>query len=373
MTIQIETKFGGFYGTAMNTLNGQWADNDPTNTDLPGRLFGTVFPTPTAQLTYAKSVGLDHVRLEGAWERLQPSLNGPLGEALLDYYPADVSNPLRNPVAYVKDFLDRALAAGLRVHLCLCFNYGGRYVGFSNGVWGSKTFYKVGSPQVPISAFEDYCTRLAKAFGSHPAVSAIELMNEAHNMPGPGDAVYVAMVQAGINAVAAVKPTLPIIIDGYQYASASNWVGANPTLHTVTHPVNDRLLIFAAHQYNDDNETGTYAGTEATTPNGAVDRYVTRIQPFLTWLSVKGFSGQGIINEFGAPNTPAHAERVRQMIVAAKAAGVRLTSHFFVPYTNDPNVLNLFPPSTDSTDRRITKLMQSGATGTSYLTTPITT
>ena len=130
-------------GVSFSTIEGA-ADS------LPGHLNGEVFVTPTSHFAYYAGKGMDHIRLEGSWERLQPRLNGPLGEQLFDHY-GDPNNPLRNPVSLVKHYLDQAHAHGLKVILDLCHNYGERWVGY-DGSWGRKSKAQLGSSAVPISA-----------------------------------------------------------------------------------------------------------------------------------------------------------------------------------------------------------------------------
>lgn len=330
-------------------------DGSPDN--LPGHLAGEVFVTPDAHFSYYKARGMDNIRLQGTWERLQPRTFGNLGEQLLDHY-ADPNNPLRNPVSLVRNYLDRAQANGLKVVLDLCHNYGSRWVGY-NGNWAAKTKAQLGSAQVPYTAFADYCAKLTQAFGSHPAVVGIELMNEPHDL-AVGEAGWREGCQQAINAIRKVNSTIWIVVDGYGWASAADWQRSNPTIHTLSDPAN--RIMWTAHQYFDANSSGVYGGGSERAPGNA-DLGVQRLAPFIAWLKAHGFQDRGHIGEFGAPDRPEWQPIVRNFIQSAQAAGLRLSAHQDLPYTNDTYTMNLFP-QTDSSgkvtgaDRAVVQLMQ---------------
>ncbi|UIJ43986.1 glycoside hydrolase family 5 protein [Sphingomonas cannabina] len=341
------------YGVNFASLEG-------TPDTLPGRLNGEVFVTPDSHFSYYKSKGMDHIRLQGAWERLQPRTFGELGEQLLDHY-ADPNNPLRNTVNLVRHYLDRAQANGLKVFLDLCHNYGSRWVGY-NGSWSAKSKAQLGSSQVPISAFVDYCTKLVQTFGSHPAVVGIELMNEPHDL-AIGEAGWRDACQQSINAIRKINSSLWILIDGYGWASAQMWPQNNPTIHTLSDPAN--RIMWSAHQYFDANSSGVYGGGSESAPTNA-NIGVQRLAPFIEWLKAHGFQDRGHIGEFGAPDRTEWQTIVRNFVQSADAAGLRLTAHQDIPYLNDTYTMNLFP-QTDSSgkivgaDRGVMQVLQQVA------------
>jgi len=323
------------YGVALTTLEG-------SPDSLPGQLGGSVFVTPDNHFSYYKSKGLDHIRLEGSWERLQPRLYGALGEQLLDS-PGDQSDPLRNPVNLVNHDLDRAKANNLKVILDLCHNYGRRYIGY-DGSWAGKTQVALGSAQLPIDAFADYCVKIVKAFGNHPAVAAIDLMNEPHDMPTGGTGWRQA-AQAAITAIRKVNTKIPIMVEGYNWASAQVWPNVNPDLHTLSDP--SHPIIWSAHLYFDSDGSGTYNnGTQVATSDQSIG--VNRLAPFLAWLKEHGYSGYGHIGEFGAPDQTQWQNIVKNFLVSAKSNGIALTAHQDIPYLNDPYQMNLFPATSSS-------------------------
>lgn len=325
---------------------------------LPGHLNGEVFVTPVSHFAYYGSVGMDHVRLEASWERMQPRINGELGEQLLDHY-ADANNPLRNTVALVKYYLDTAQKNNLRVILDLCHNYGERYVGY-DGTWNKKSKAQLGSAQVPIAAFADYCAKIVKTFGSHPAVVGIELMNEPHDL-AIGEGGWRTACQAAIDAIRKINTSITIVIDGYGWASAEFWPSRNPTLHTLNDP--SKKIIWSAHQYFDASSAGIYGGGSEKAPANA-NLGAQRIAPFVEWLSNHGFADRGHMGEFGAPDRDEWQPIVDNFLKAAKAAGLRLTAHQDIAYPNDAYTMNLFPATNSAgvitgPDRRIVRLIKA--------------
>lgn len=337
-------------GVSFSTIEGA-ADS------LPGHLNGEVFVTPTSHFAYYAGKGMDHIRLEGSWERLQPRLNGPLGEQLFDHY-GDPNNPLRNPVSLVKHYLDQAHAHGLKVILDLCHNYGERWVGY-DGSWGRKSKAQLGSNAVPISAFVDYCVKQVQAFGNHPAVVAIELMNEPHDL-AIGENGWRDACQQAITAIRKIDSRIAIVIDGYGWASAEYWAERNTTLHRLSDPAN--RIIWSAHQYFDSSSAGIYNGGSERAP-GDAQLGVKRLAPFIRWLKTHGFEDRGHIGEFGAPDRAEWQSIVEAFVASGRAAKLALTAHQDVPYLNDPYTMNLFP-ATDAKgvitggDRAAVRLLQ---------------
>ncbi|MDQ3863930.1 MAG: glycoside hydrolase family 5 protein, partial [Actinomycetota bacterium] len=109
---------------------------------------------------YLVSRRIKLVRLPFRWERIQPTLNGPLSTAELQRYKASVRS---------------AGAAGLKV-VVDCHNYGGYCTSTGRNVLNTEA--------LPISAFIDLWRRLSEAFEDDPAVVAYDLMNEPYTYGG---------------------------------------------------------------------------------------------------------------------------------------------------------------------------------------------
>lgn len=110
---------------------------------------------------YYASKGHKVVRLAFMWERLQPVFGDPL-------HPANL--------ALLTQAVNNAGAAGLKVIL--------NAHGFATYYMAGHVAKKLGSDEVPISAFADFWNRMATAFKDNPYVVGYGLMNEPGGMPG---------------------------------------------------------------------------------------------------------------------------------------------------------------------------------------------
>jgi aryl-phospho-beta-D-glucosidase BglC (GH1 family) len=115
------------------------------------------YPTFTELQYYAKGVEL--IRLPFRWERMQPGLDGPLDAEEL---------------ALIKKVLAYAAELGIKV-IIDCHNYG-RYNGET-----------IGSATGPTNAqFADFWMKLASELKNAPALAGYDIINEPHDMGGPG-------------------------------------------------------------------------------------------------------------------------------------------------------------------------------------------
>lgn len=222
---------------------------------------------PTAEhIAYYKNAGMNAIRLPIQWEEMQPTLFGAL-------------NP--RYVEHARDFLDLVQAQGMKVLVDL-HNYG-RY-----------REQLIGAPQVPAAAFKDVWTKLASAFGSHPAIYAWGLMNEPHHTNG----LWHKVAQAGVDGIRAVDSGRLIYVGGDGWSSTANWPSENPEPF-VTDPSN--RVFYEAHIYFDDDFSGKYQVPLAPTMRDAdlAERARQRLQPFIGWLAAK--RQRGVIGEFGVP------------------------------------------------------------------------
>lgn len=244
---------------------------------LPGT-YGQDYTYPTAEeLDYYKSKNLKLIRLPFAWERIQPTLNSRLDAT---------------EVGHMTDFLDAADAKGMHVILD-AHNYG-RY---GQGTFSDVTNHGnvIGSSAVPVAAFADFWSRMARQFQGHPSLVGYDLMNEPHDMGD--DSIWPRAAQAAVDAIRAADTTHYIFIEGDNWAAAATWLtSSNANLN-----INDStgLIIYEAHQYFDHNNSGTYSGSyeqEGGYPTIGVDR----LQPFTTWLSRHQY--RGWLGEYGVPN-----------------------------------------------------------------------
>lgn len=231
---------------------------------LPGRVnFDYVYPTDRDVYRYYSGKGFGIIRLPFLWERVQPKPFGPLAP---------------EEVAAIRGVLDHAAAANQQVILDL-HNYG--------------RYYREPMRIADAPRLADLWVRIAHEFRGHPGVYGYELMNEPHDLPD-GSAGWAQICQLVTNAVRTEDTTSWVLIPGYSWQGAESWPRENPTLD-----VHDGsgLLLYAAHQYFDGDNSGTYrAGFDAS----SLDVGVQRIRPFAEWLAAR--NARGILTEFGVPD-----------------------------------------------------------------------
>jgi Ca2+-binding RTX toxin-like protein len=235
-----------------------------------GGTHGVNYWYPTwSELKYYADKGVDLIRLPIRWERVQDALDGPLD--------------LSGDIALIKQVLTDAASLGMNVIIDV-HNYG-RYNNVALGAAGGPTS----------AQFADFWKKMAIEFKDYPAVAGYDLMNEPNNMPGGG--VWKAAAQAATNAIRTVDMNTVIYIEGEGWSAAHTWQTYNANL-IISDPANK--LVYQAHGYYDDNNSGTY--NETYEGEGADPMIgVARLTPFVEWL--KAHNAKGMIGEFGVPST----------------------------------------------------------------------
>ena len=237
---------------------------------------------PTASdLDYLKSSGIILLRVPFAWEKMQPTIDGPLS-----------STELGNMTTFLTALGARGMSAIIDMHNYARYTLNWATLGTigtgTEGITGSI----IGSAAVPYSAFRDVWTKLAAALKCHSGLVGYDIMNEPNKMPNAS--VWPTAAQAAVDGIRSVDMNTTIYVEGDKWASASTWQKVNANLHIVD-PAS--RLVYEAHQYFDDG-SGKYAKTYdeyAATPARGTDQ----LQPFLTWL--KKNNAKGFVGEFGVP------------------------------------------------------------------------
>ena len=229
---------------------------------LPG-VNGLNYKFPSVQqLKYYKKNGFNATRLPLLWERLQPSLFGPLD--------TDYSKLILN-------YMDSAQQAGLVVVIDIH-----NYARYRNQL--------IGSPNVPKDSFQDLWKKTALLLKNHPALFAYGLMNEPHNTSN----TWHNFAQFGVDGIREVDGGHFIYVSGDSWSSAAFWPTANPAPF-----VNDssNKIVYEAHVYFDNDYSGRYvASTINVDLNNRVEE---RLRPFIKWL--KDNKQKGVIGEWGIP------------------------------------------------------------------------
>lgn len=165
--------------------------------------------------------------------------------------------------------------------------------------------YTIGTSQVPLSSWSDFCLRLSQAYKANSAVFAYDVMNEPHDMAVPTTSSnynttssVTLMLQAAINAIRSNGDNKWIICEIDQYAGGQNFTanyGTNPT-PWLTDAAN--RIVYSFHYYFDSDHSGSY-------PNGFdSNTYFTRLEsdllPIMQWAKLKNVRLH--CGEFGTPN-----------------------------------------------------------------------
>lgn len=220
-----------------------------------------VYPgTSYSGYAYYHGKGLTLIRLPFTWEKMQTSLNGPLG----------------GDIAKLTDMITTAQNAGEKV-----FIEPHNYARF-NGI-------PLTTADAP--ALQNFWKQLAAKYATgFPGLWGYEIMNEPHDLSG-GCTTWQTLAQAAVTGIRQSDTTHVILVPGYSWQSAERWPSQSGCLSGVHDPSNN--MIFSAHEYFDVDASGTHFSS-CPDPNIGVQR----LQPFFTWLSQN--NAKGILTEFGA-------------------------------------------------------------------------
>lgn len=248
------------------------------STALPGRYgYQYFYPSATA-VDYFQAKGMNLIRLPFLWERVQPTLYGPLDQTELQR---------------LVTFVNGATAKGLTV-LIDPHNYG-RY-----------RQQVVGSSGVPHTAFGDFWYRLAVTFKSNPKV-LFGLMNEPYGMTTEN---WVGAANEAIRRIRLAGATNTIAVPGNAWSGAYSWTAnfyGTPNAQAMLQVVDSgNNLVFEVHQYLDTDSSGTT--TTCVSPTIGAQR----LQVFTDWLRANG--RRGLLGEFGAANTDVCKQALNGML-----------------------------------------------------------
>jgi endoglucanase len=266
-------------GVQYTGVNLSGAEFGPAPTPANRGVFGSDYTYPTsAEVDYFIGKGVNTFRLPFRWERLQPTLNGAL-------YSAEF-NRLNN-------FVNYATAHGASVILDP-HNFARYYPDPAN--FQSSAQGLVGSA-VPNSGFADFWSRMANAYKLNSRV-IFNLMNEPNTMPTEQ---WVSASNAAISSIRSTGANNLVLVPGNAWTGAwtwnQNWYGTpNATaMLNVVDPANN--FAFDAHQYLDDDGSGT----SATITNDDPMTGVQRLANFTSWL--KANNRRGFLGEFAVANS----------------------------------------------------------------------
>ena len=235
---------------------------------------------------YLHGRGVRVGRLAFRWERIQPTLRGPLDTTELGRLTAAVS---------------AANAAGMKLVLNL-HNYG-RYWSGTDANTRTELVFGDGLTADDLS---DVWGRLATAFQGNAGVLGFGLMNEPHDFGDNGALLWEQVSQAAVTAIRNAGSGKLILVPGYDWASAAVW----PIHHTRGSWIDDPSDNFAyeSHHYWDDNRSGQYEMTYAE-ENTRAEAQCYGDPPVIPagWLKIMPL-GDSLTGEPRAWRLPAHTQ-----------------------------------------------------------------
>jgi len=228
-----------------------FSGGESTNPPSPDDELGTHYFYPShAELDYYIEKGLNVFRLAFLWDRIQPTPSGELSASEL---------------ALLDDFVDYATSRGVTVVLDP-HNRGSAY--------GST----IGSPELPISAFADFWSRMAQHYAGNANVM-FGLMGE----PIMAASTWLEAANAAIAAIRAAGATQTVLVPGVDWDSALGWIVTDnaPVIGTgVVDPADN--YVFEVHQYLDADGGGMQPDTVSETIG------VDRIRAVTEWARANG-------------------------------------------------------------------------------------
>lgn len=250
--------------------------------NLSGAEFGSgthygwnyIYPND-AEIDYYASKGVNVIRLPFLWERLQPTLNGPLDS---------------DELARIDSVVSYAASKGVQVILDP-HDYGG---------YGGNL---VGSSAVPNSAFASFWGQLADHFKAAGNVM-FGLMNE------PNQQTATSWLQSENAAIASIRQagaTQEILVQGSYWDGGASWTTSDnaAVIGTgIVDPANN--YAFEVHEYLDSDASGTHANVVSTSVG------VDRLTAITNWAEQNG--ARLFLGEFGVAQDQTSLTAMQNML-----------------------------------------------------------
>jgi Cellulase (glycosyl hydrolase family 5) len=228
--INVEQGSFGEFGAGFNPL----ARTSPLSNRNVGA-YGSAYSYPS-EATYAYLAGkrIAYVRLAFRWERIQPTLGGPLDPVELERLRSSVEMAGRAGVGVILD----------------CHNYGVYFA--ASGTGGSRL--NLGSGRLPIADLVDLWRRLSVAFRDERAVIGYGLMNE------PVGVTNARAWEAASSAVAAAirgnDDRKRLFVAAFGWDGVGDFSRSHPAGPWIDDPISNTW--YEAHQYFDSDMSSRY-------------------------------------------------------------------------------------------------------------------
>jgi endoglucanase len=304
-----------------------------------------------AEVAYLAACGFRKNRLPIQWELLQPMLHDTPANAAAQ--AAIGKQGAFHPYyeSYITGVLDAHADAGIQ---CIidCHN-SCRYQDFrfqADGAVSGLTVppnaltrpYTTDKSQVQLrifslapgatltqSNFNDFWTRVATKWKGHPGLAGYGLMNEPHDMPGPGEIVestggedltiWPTYAKAAIHAIRAVDAQTPLYVGGNGWGSAMGMATLNPGF-----PLAGRHLIYEVHLYLDASSSGMVFDLDTEVAKGYSAGFgraplhaltgLNRLRLATDWARAKGV--KLALTEVGMPIDDARWQNMFKLVVS---------------------------------------------------------
>jgi endoglucanase len=289
----------GQYRRGVNVSGAEFGMNN-----IPG-VFGhyyTFNSEPTFQYFSDRNLGL--FRVQVLWERLQPTLRGPLDSTYLSMLKSNIDWAKKHGGEVIVDIQNFA-----------------RYSMNVNGKLQTYVIDNVtsdGTVKVTTADLADLWVRLSSEFKFERAVYAYDLMNEPHDM---GKASWKTISQTVLNAIRANQDDKLVLIPGDSWSSANRWAVQGAT-SWIQDPANN--FAYEAHNYFDHDESGGYVLTydqELAMNSDLANIGKTRVKHFIDWCQSNKV--RGIVDEYGIPGSdPRWATVLDTFLTTLDAAGM---------------------------------------------------
>ncbi len=257
--------------TGVNISGGEFGDTKPGVT----RIYGTNYTYPaSSELNYFDGKGVNIIRLPFRWTDLQPTLNSPLSQPVLDRIKG-----------VVKDATDKGIVVLLDPH---------DYARYYEKV--------VGTTDVPDAAFADFWGKVAAQFKDNPRVW-LGLMNEPHDLPKEQ---WIRSANAAIAGIRAAGARNLILVPGIAWTGAHSWVASGNAEAMLGIRDSQNHYVIEAHQYLDSDSSGTHPAVVSATVGSE------RLAQFTAWC--RAHHQRAFLGEFGAAATEPAARATDDML-----------------------------------------------------------
>ena len=219
----------------------------------------------------ARGIGL--VRLATRWERFQPTLKAALDETEMKLLDACLAGAAANGIKILLDIHNYA-------------RYDTTPDGVNqNGVFsiGQNAPSSVGGTMT--DCFVDLWTRLSTRYKNNAAIWGYDICNEPHDLPG-GVSDWQNASRLTVEAIRLIDQNVYIAVEGYAYATVTNWVSTNGSTPWFTEVIpagqtgagatrnTDPKVLFNGHHYFDTTPNGN-DGSYRSTGGGGYANEVT--------------------------------------------------------------------------------------------------